>query len=525
MGEQGELIATMAVIASGAILGRLQVRGVRLDVTAVMLVGVLAAHLGVTLSPALGLFGLLLFLYAIGVQAGPSLRGLGRKELRTALIPLAAVPLLAAATVGVALLVGLPLATALGAFAGLFSSGAALAIIEHRGSPGEAAAGFAIAAPLCSLLVMLIAQAWHARIGPRVQPEIDAWNAEMRRGAVRPISARIVVFREEAVGKTLRELRLACPVLAVHRGEAVLLARGDTRLEPGDIVRVSGTGAELRKTARALGRLSPGRGRRSEIEPLVRKYFVSNPRVIGERLETLLLRERYDATITRVRRAGIDLIPRPGFRFRWGDRVQVSTSPTSDDRLRALFGDDAHGLERFAFPRAALVIFLGGVLGALPLGLADGREVRLGPAVGVLALSLLTSALHRTGPLIWSQPARTLALLTQIGLPLFLAQVGNASYAGLTAAWQGHGPRLVAPVLVSVALGCAGAWIAGRALGYGPLATLSTLPALTLNTPAYTLVQDRHRERIPSAIYAAVYPITSLVMLSLFVLLSIALPN
>ncbi len=458
-----ELLATMAVIAAGAMLGRLQVRGVRLDMAAMLLVGAAFAHAGVTLSPALGIFGLLLFLYTVGTQAGPSLRSMRRRDSGMAAGGVAATWILLAAAFAVGGLLGLPAGLRWGALAGFFSSGASLALIENAWPGGEPAAGFSLAAPASTLLVMLLAQAWHTRIRERAQPELAAWNARMTGGG------------EEALQQAAGRLG-ALPV--------------DGGLPAG-------------------GRIA------------VRKFFVSNPGAIHVRLETLSLPERYGATVTRIRRSGIDLHPRAGLRLRWGDRVQVSAPAERMTALQRLFGDDVKGIERYAFPRAALVIFLGGALGMLPLPLAAAHATRLGPALGVLTLSLVTSMLHRTGPMVWSQTARTSRLLAQIGLPLFLAEVGNASYGGLLQAWARYGYRLPLFALLLVTMLALLVLALGRVLRQGPLATLALLPPIALNTAAFTSLQDQHRERLPAHIYAIVYPVASMALILTFLAVSL----
>ncbi|RMF72532.1 MAG: hypothetical protein D6738_11025, partial [Acidobacteria bacterium] len=504
MDRTTELIATLAVIAAGAILGRASWRGVRLDVTAVLLLGAGAAQLGITLSPTLGLFGLLLFLYAIGVQAGPALRRLGGDERRAALAAAGALVVLSAVTLAAAHAAGLPTGVGLGVLAGLFTSGASLALAEAGWPASEVSVGFALAAPVASLLVMLAVQGWHRAAEPRIADELARWNEEMSRRAPRIETALAQVTRAEVAGRTLRELRLPAEVAAIFREGRWLAPRGATALSAGDILRLAGSREALDRTIAMVGRRTHERPHRLAGEPVVRLFFVSSPRAVGRRIEALRLRERFDATITRVRRSGIELMPRAGLRLLWGDRVQVSAPESAMDELRRLFGDDAHNLERFAFPRAALVIVAGGLLGLAPVPLAGGAVVRLGPATGVLAASLLTAALHRTGPLIWSQTHRTTALLAQIGLPLFLAEVGNRAWGGLVQALPTWGLPLLVPAAAGVGAGIALAALVGRALRLGPLATLSLFASLLLNTPAFQLIQQRHREKIPSAIYAAV---------------------
>jgi putative transport protein len=516
MDASRELLVTMAVVAAGAMLGRVQVHGVRLDMAAMLLVGVGAAHLGATVSPALGLFGLLLFVYAVGVQAGPAIRSVRRDDLRLAAGGLAVLAAALSVTLVTGGLMGLPMGVTVGSFAGFVSSGAALAVAEGRWGSALPAAGFAVAAPAGTLLTMLLVQSWNRRIRGEVGGELEAWSRALSSREVPIRWGRIQVTRP---GGTLRTLRPACQVVEVERGMGARPLEADALLEAGDILWVRGTRGEISDFARRVGVTVPGDRPPARPNLVVRKYFVSNPDAIGVRLEALALRGTYQATLTRVRRSGVNLRPGPGLRLLWGDRVQVSLPVEQDVAVRKLFGDDAQRLERSSFARAALVIFAGGILGGLPVTLAGGQELRVGPAFGVLLLSLLTSAVHRTGPLIWSQPLRTTQLLGQIGLPLFLVQVGNASYGSLVSAGWDHGLRLLALSAMPVLVVVVGALLAGRALGLGRLATLAMVPPVSLNTPAFLALQASYRETLPAQIYAAVYPFVSIGLLLFYLVL------
>lgn len=514
MSGSSELLATMAVIAAGALIGRVQVRGVRLDVAAMLLLGVAVAHFGISLSPALGLFGLLLFLYTVGVRSGPALRNLHRKDLQLATVGVGILALILAGVLLFGFALGLPPVMSLGSFAGFFGSGAALALLERGAGNGGASAAFAISAPISAVLVMLLVQIWHARVRKHVPAEIDAWNKNMESQQESTVVARVVVDKDAATGLALRQLRLESQVLWVNRDGTSFPGSADTVLARGDVVHISGSPEGIERTVAVLGRPGSGRDDKEGGPVAVHKFFVSNAQAIEVRLEDLLLRERYGATVTRIRRAGINLRARHGFRFRWGDRVQISAPVENIESLRKLFGDEAHGLEKFAFPRAALVIFAGGLIGAVPIQLGASGSLRLGPALGVLVVSLVTAALHRTGPMVWSQSGPTTSLMSQIGLPLFLAQVGNESYVGLEQSWADHGTLLFALAIAPVALIALFVGLAGRLFDYGPLTVLSLLPSVALNTPALTNVQDSYRERIPSHIYAAVYPVVALALLA-----------
>ena len=520
MSGSAELLATMAVIAAGAMIGRAQFRGVRLDVAAMLLLGVAVAHFGITLSPTLGLFGLLLFLYTVGVRSGPALRNLHRKDLQLAAVGLVIIGLILGGVVLLGIALGVPLVMSLGTFAGFFGSGAALALLERSAGGGGASAAFAVAAPVSAVLVMMLVQVWHAATRKHVPAELDAWNENMESQQENSEVAKVIVDEGDATGQPLRQLHLESQVLWVNRAGSSFSASADTVLLPNDVIHVSGSRDGIEKTVKRLGHLAPSSHEKNHNQVVVRKFFVSNAEAIETRLEDLLLRERYRATVTRIRRAGMNLRARHGFRFRWGDRIQVSAPNDKIESLRKLFGDDAHGLEEFAFPRAALVIFIGGVLGFVPIHLGGGESLRLGPALGVLVVSLVTAALHRTGPMVWSQSGPTARLMSQIGLPLFLAQVGNESYVGLVKSWAEHGTHLVILALAPIVLVALFVGLAGKLFKYGPLTVLSLLPSIALNTPALSNLQDRYREKIPGHIYAAVYPVVAIGLLAVMFALS-----
>jgi putative transport protein len=520
MSGSPELLATMAVIAAGAMLGRIRLRGVGLDVAAMFLVGVAVAHYGITLSPSLGLFGLLLFLYVVGVKTGPAMRGMHRTEVKLAGTGVGLVLTLTAATVLAAWAAGLPLVVGLGSFFGFCGSGAALALLGPANA-GGAAAGFAVSAPIGAVLVMVLVQVWRARSTTAIATEIDAWNAQMVRNPEHTQNATIRIERQEIAECTLKSLRPPCLVLWIERDGVSFAAEASTKFQPQDLAHVSGTLETVRATAALFGKLLPPRGPRPSDAISVRKFFVSNAAVIGVRLDSLQLRMRYSATVTRVHRAEVSLLARPGLRFRWGDRVQASVPTAHVDELGKLLGDDAHGLEEFAFPRAALTIFAGGLLGSVPIHLGDGGSLRVGPAVGVLVVSMFTAALHRTGPVIWSQSGPTLRTLSHVGLPLFLAQVGNASYAGLTDALSEYGYRLFVVAAVPLLLLAGLSLLVARFSKLGRLTLLSLLPSAAMNTPALEALQEKYRERIPGHVYAAVYPFAMLTALTIALVVSI----
>lgn len=258
MSESRELLATMAVIAAGAMLGRLQFRGVRLDVTAMLLFGALVARFGITLSPALGMFGLLLFLYTVGVQTGPALRRMHRRDMRTAGLGLAILAFLLGATLLAGFLLEVPVRTTLGAFAGFFGSGAALAVLEGDRAGTGASAGFAVAAPLSAVFLMMAVQVWRVAARSSIDREVRDWNDEMSRRHAHAEDLEVVVENPEVIGRPLQDLRLPVHLWWVRRDGVSLPVTRDTVLQHGDLVRAVFPSDGREALVSRLGRVAGG---------------------------------------------------------------------------------------------------------------------------------------------------------------------------------------------------------------------------------------------------------------------------
>lgn len=430
------LLTLFGIIAIGHVLGRIRIGSFSLGLAAVLFtgLGVSAAWPQLQLPDIVYMVGLVLFVYTIGLSAGPgfvaSLRGRG--------VPLNALGLgvlicAAAAAFALAKVLDLqPVATA-GMYAGALTNTPALAGIldalpqtfdEPRATAlaGEAVVGYSLAYPLGVLgaiaAMSVLQRLW--RIDHAAEAEAAGLNAV-------PLEHRTVRVRR-ADRPAIDTIADACgakvTVSRVQFETGVHVPAPAEHLERGELVTLVGTPPELRKATRWLGEVAE--------EDLVeargmsfRRVFVSNPAIIGRPLGELELSERHGITITRIRRGDRDMVASASTVLALGDRVRI-VAPTARMREASLLiGDSYRGMSELDVFTFAVGICLGLLVGLIPFPLPGGGTVRLGIAGGPLLVALLLGARGNTGRLVWQVPFGANLTIRQLGTVLFLAGIGT----------------------------------------------------------------------------------------------------
>ena len=418
-----EPVLTLFLVAAlGALLGRVRVRGVSLGVAAVVFAGLGVSALvpGAALPELVVVLGLSIFVYAVGLASGPSLRhvlrGGGGRVVAGAGAVLAAT---AALVAGLARLIGVDGAGAAGAFAGALTNTPTLAtVVDRLGAAGGDAAvvAFSITYPL-GMAVTLLATARAVRGAGAAADRLTRVTVTLRRDVA-------------DVAALLGEQRRAVSVVRVRRGtgdvapEDDVVATPDSALATGWTVTLLGTPDAVEEVARRAG----GERRADAFEDRrnldFRRVWVTEDAVVGRRIADLDLPARRDASITRVARGDVEWLASDEDVLQLGDRVTL-VAPT--DRLEAVaaeLGDEVRRTSEFDVLTFGLGVVLGIALGTLPLPLGP-VTLQLGFAGGPLVVGLVLGALVRTGPLLWQVPQSASVTLRQLGLVLFLAGVGT----------------------------------------------------------------------------------------------------
>lgn len=516
------LLLLFAVAGIGFVLGRVEIAGVGLGVSAVLFVGLGAG----SLDPALRLpdvvlqFGLVTFVYVVGLSTAPGFfASMRRRGVQTAGLGLGAVGL-GAGLIALGARIGLAGPTAAGLFAGALTNTPALAAVidalagTARAGDAGPALGYALAYPGGVLGVLAV-----IAVAPkllRFDPAHDAVTADDAPGAAggKLELATVLIGRDipEMSSRFLRE-RLALQVAfgRLRRGEQTSVVTDDVVLHRGDLVTVIGEPAAIGAAIAALGERSPLHLEFDRAVVDFRRITVSNPRIAQRPLGELGLDARFGAQATRVRRGDVEFVPTPQTHLELGDAVRVVAPREHMAAVSSHLGDSHRALAEIDVISFSLGIGLGLMLGLVPIPLPDGSSFTLGLAGGPLVVGLVLGRLGRSGPLVWTLPHAASLTLRQVGLVLFLAGVGTRSGWAFAQAVAGGG--IVPIIALGAAVTCTVAMVTmvvgmrvlhlPGSVAMGVVAGVQTQPA------ALAFAIERTKNEVPSAGYAAVYPVAT----------------
>ncbi len=506
------------VIALGLIIGRIKIKGFSLDSSAVIFIALLLGHLGLSVPKVIQDVGLVLFIFTIGMQAGPGFFRAFRLDGRKLVLVAASVVGTAALLVGVGgWLLGLDKSMALGIFNGALTSTPGLAAaIEISGSP-MASIGYGMAYPLGVILVVLFLQL--APIFAKIDfRKCEKEYEEEQQGNVDPIISRNVrVVNPNVSGKSIRELHIrattGCVISRVKHDGLTTTPDKNTILYTGDILRAVGTEQDLRQVELFIGSPAPNEDLELSHGHKVEWVLVTNKAVINKPLSKLNFFGNFDATFVRIRRAGIDLAPDGDITLRFGDRVLVASKKENMDMVVKFLGNDNKRLSSTDFLPIALGILIGVILGKISIPVF-GVNISLGITGGVLTAALALSALGKTGPIIWSMSSNANQIFRELGLLFFLASVGTEAGKDIQEALSTHGimPLLLGVVVTMLPM-LVGVLVGRYAFKMNYLTLMGVLAGGMTSTPGLSAVTSKSETNIAQIAYATVYPFALVLMI------------
>lgn len=516
------ILLLLALAALSYPLGRLQFGGASLGLAAVLFVGLAFGALDprLELPEFVYVFGLVLFVYTVGLTSG---RGLVASLRRESLPEFALVALVLAGataiTVGIARVLSLDPGVGAGVFAGgLTNTPALAAILERTRQFGPDAGvtdptiGYSLTYPV-GVLGMLGALAVMRRLFGVTDASEQERLAATGVLTPEPVTRSVLVTRLPRTDTLLESLRTRHDWQVVfgrlsRDGSTHIIGPGTT-VRNGDTLTVVGSPAEVQRVVAELGEESPDRidFDRSALD--YRRVFVSNREVAGRSLAELDLPTRFGAVVTRIRRGDVEMLARGDTVLELGDRVRVVTERSRLDAVSHYFGDSYRSLSEVDILAFSVGPALGLLLGLVTLPLPGGLDLRLGIAGGPLIVALILGYLGRTGPVVWVLPYSANLTLRQIGLLLFLAAIGTrAGWEFRSLLATGGGLTVVAGgALLTCATAATVIWVAYRimkmpyALVGGVLAAVQTQPAVL----GFALEQSR--SDLPNLTYARLYPV------------------
>jgi putative transport protein len=516
------LLVLFVVIGVGYFLGSVRIFGFSLGPAAVLFSGIAVGAVDgrLRIPEFIPILGLILFVYTTGLQSGSGFfSSFGSRAVRANLLAIGVLCVAAALCAAAARLWGVEPPLAVGVFTGSLTNTPALAssieAIRNAtiGYPGAAAAlnapviGYGVTYPFGVIGVLLGFYAFE-RLARR--PDPTSWLSEQSAG---PLTARSYrVTNAAAIGVPVKKMVSEDPnrmvvFSRVKHGGAVSLVDGNTVFQHGDIVTAVCVEPAHARVQKILGEVSEEALQSDRDQLDYRRIEISDRNVVGRKIRELNLQERFEATITRLRRGDVDFVPSGDTVLEHGDRVRVLTHPQNIEQLTKFFGDSIRSGSEADFFSVSLGIVLGALLGLLPVPLPGGSSFSLGFAGGPLIVGLVLGRVQRTGPIIWGMPFSANLTLRQIGLVLFLAGVGTKAGDGFLQTLSDGGWRLALIGGVVTTATTALVLLFGQRCMRLPMPAVMGLMAGIQTQPAcLAYVSQRTSTNLPELWYSTVYP-------------------
>ncbi|HDP6831535.1 TPA: putative transporter [Escherichia coli] len=524
------ILALVAVV--GLFIGNVKFRGIGLGIGGVLFGGIIVGHFvsqaGMTLSSdmlhVIQEFGLILFVYTIGIQVGPgffaSLRVSG---LRLNLFAVLIVIIGGLVTAILHKLFDIPLPVVLGIFSGAVTNtpalGAGQQILRDLGTPMEMVdqmgMSYAMAYPfgICGILFTM----WMLRVIFRVNAETEAQQHESSRtngGAlIKTINIRVenpnlhdLAIKDVPI---LNGDKIICSRL--KREETLKVPSPDTIIQLGDLLHLVGQPADLHNAQLVIGQEVDTSLSTKGTDLRVERVVVTNENVLGKRIRDLHFKERYDVVISRLNRAGVELVASGDISLQFGDILNLVGRPSAIDAVANVLGNAQQKLQQVQMLPVFIGIGLGVLLGSIPVFVPGfPAALKLGLAGGPLIMALILGRIGSIGKLYWFMPPSANLALRELGIVLFLSVVGlksggdfvNTLVNGEGLSWIGYGALITAVPLITVGI------LARMLAKMNYLTMCGMLAGSMTDPPALAFANNLHPTSGAAALsYATVYPL------------------
>ena len=526
----GSVLALVAVV--GLWIGNVKIREIGFGIGGVLFGGIIVGHFvdqaGIALSsPMLHFiqeFGLILFVYTIGIQVGPgffaSLRVSG---LRLNLFAILIVVLGGLVTTLLHKIFAIPLPVVLGIFSGAVTNtpalGAGQQILRDLGEPfsvvDQMGMSYAMAYPfgICGILLTM----WLVRLFFRINVDKEAQRFDEQAGSshshLQTINIRVenpnlnhMAIQDVPV---INSDNIICSRL--KRGETLMVPSPTTIIELGDLLHLVGEAADLHSAQLVIGKEVETSLSTRGTDLKVERVVVTNEKVLGKKIRDLHYKQRYDVVISRLNRAGVELVASSNASLQFGDILNLVGRPAAIDAVASDLGNAQQKLQQVQMLPVFIGIGLGVLLGSIPLFIPGFPvALKLGLAGGPLIMALILGRIGSIGKLYWFMPPSANLALRELGIVLFLSVVGLKSGGGFVEtlvhgeglSWIGYGILITGIPLLTVG-------ILARVLAKMNYLTLCGMLAGSMtDPPALAFANNLHATSGAAALsYATVYPL------------------
>ena len=518
------------LIAIGITLGKVRVRGISLGVTWILFAGLAVSYAGISVDKALMYFlrdfGLILFVYSIGLQVAPGFFASLRKNALASNILAAAVVLLGVIiTISFYLISGNPIAVMTGVMSGAVTNTPGLAAAQAAINdlhllnidPSLVTLAYAVTYPFGVIGIILTLVILQKMFGVNLEEQRELHRKLSVFKSSKPISVHLRVDNKQLIGQPLRSLfsLIKEPIVVsrmYHHGE-IITPTPDTTFAEDDVLLVVAPRNIVHKELKLLvGGVSDMNLKKIPDSPLIsREILVTNAEVTHRRLGDIPELHQHEFTLSRLNRAGVELVPHGNLYLQLGDIVKAVGTEEGVKEVTDALGNSLKKLEMPDLAPIFMGIVLGVILGSIPFYFPNMPvPVKIGLAGGPLIVALLLS---RFGGMLYLNNYTTRSanlIVRELGITLFLASVGLSSGHNLANAfadgsgWRWIGMGIVVTMLPLIIVG----WVAHKYFRKTYFEICGLLAGASTDPPALAFAIKAAGSDVPSATYATVYPIT-----------------
>ena len=513
------------IISIGVFLGKFKIRGISLGITWVLFVGIFAGHLGLQIEPNTLLFikdfGLILFVFCIGLQVGPSFfssfkqGGIKLNMLAMGIVFLNIIVALILYYLDGSIELPMMIGVLYGAVTntpGLGAANEALSQLNYSGEP--ISLGYACAYPLgiAGAILAIIAIRYICRIN--IDKEEEYLKTHDKDGETLTV-LRLEICNEAITAKPLKEItkltkhHFICS--RICQQGVMSKPDADTILHKGDFVTIVCKEDDVNAITAFIGKKSDFNWDNENSPMISRRILITKSEINGKKLKDLHLSNIYNIIVTRVNRSGVDLFADPNLELQIGDRVMVVGKKESIDHVAKTLGNELKKLDTPNIITIFVGIFLGILVGSIPLKFPGmPTPVKLGLAGGPLIIAILIGRFGHKLKLVTYTTVSANLMLREIGIALFLASVGiDAGDSFLHTIIEGDGLLYVAygaiitiiPILI---IGILGRYV--YHINYYSL--MGLISGGTTNPAALAYSSQTAGNDKPAVAYSTVYPLT-----------------
>lgn len=532
------IIVYSFVIALGVALGKVRIWGISFGIACVLFAGIGVAHFGFTvdghIQHFIKEFGLILFVYTIGLQVGPgffaSFQQGGLKLNSLAILSvltcvLTVIVLFYATDTSMADLVGI-MSGAVTNTPGLGAAQQAIVDIFRaegqsqetiNGALSNVSNGYAVAYPfgvLGIILVMMILKS-ALKVNLDAEKRLNQWKVNKNNSSVDKVAVRVEnpVLFEKHVAIIKETLGMDFVISRVYHTGKIHMVDKDTILKQGDILLLVANPKDFDKLSTLIGKKESIALFEGEANDIVsRRMNVTNKLAYSKKLGEINVREQYGVTVSRVYRAGIEFVPTKDTKLQFGDAITVVGDEEHIKLVEKVFGNSKKRMQHPHIAELFFGIVLGVILGSIPIAIPGmSSPVKLGLAGGPLIVAILISRYGGRFSVTHYVSHSANLMVREIGIVLFLASVGLGAgqnfiktlSEGAGLQWMLMGVAITLVPLIVVAL------VARFYYKLNFLEICGLLSGSQTDPPALAFAHDVTGSDAPAVTYAAVYPLTT----------------